>query len=96
MQHGILISVLDVTVLAFAIKSASRLWSRPNGVVFGVKVLTAKNETTIGISDQRSCRWLYDPSVFLLAFGGGSSVSFPRWQSDFPYTIFTPFRRGVV
>ena len=29
-------------------------------------------------------------------FGGGSSVSFSRLQSDFPYTIFTPFRRGVV
>ena len=28
--------------------------------------------------------------------GGGSSVSFSRLQSDFPYTIFTPFRRGVV
>ena len=29
-------------------------------------------------------------------FEGGSSVSFSRLQSDFPYTIFTPFRRGVV
>ena len=29
-------------------------------------------------------------------FGGGSSVSFSRLQSDFPYTIFTPFRRGAV
>ena len=27
---------------------------------------------------------------------GSSSVSFSRLQSDFPYTIFTPFRRGVV
>ena len=29
-------------------------------------------------------------------FGGSSSVSFLRLQSDFPYTIFTPFQRGVV
>ena len=29
-------------------------------------------------------------------FGGGSSVSFSRLQSDFPYTIFTPFCRGTV
>ena len=29
-------------------------------------------------------------------FGGSSSVSFSRLQSDFPYTIFTPFRREVV
>ena len=29
-------------------------------------------------------------------FGGGSSVPFSRLQSDFPYTIFTPSRRGTV
>ena len=33
---------------------------------------------------------------FHLILGGSSSVSFSRLQSDFPYTIFTPFRRGVV
>lgn len=34
--------------------------------------------------------------AFIRFLGGGSSVSFSRLQSDFPYTIFTPFRRGVV
>ena len=33
---------------------------------------------------------------FHLVLGDSSSVSFSRLQSDFPYTIFTPFRRGVV
>ena len=32
---------------------------------------------------------------FHLVLGDSSSVSFSRLQSDFPYTIFTPFRRGV-
>ena len=47
-------------------------------------------------------RWTVMPMAvcFIRAFirflGGGSSVSFSRLQSDFPYTIFTPFRRGVV
>ena len=58
----------------------------------------AENETTIGISVGRSCRWLCVSSELSLDFfgGGSSSVSFSRLQSDFPYTIFTPFRRGVV
>lgn len=34
--------------------------------------------------------------AFIRFLGGGSSVSFSHLQSDFPYTIFTPFRRGVV
>ena len=55
-----------------------------------------KNETTIGISVGRSCRWLCASSELSLDFWGSSSVSFSRLQSDFPYTIFTPFRRGVV
>jgi len=55
-----------------------------------------KNETTIGISVGRSCRWLCVSSELSLDFGGSSSVSFSHLQSDFPYTIFTPFRCVVV
>ena len=54
------------------------------------------NKTTIGISVGRSCRWLCALSEFLLNFGAVAVRRFSHRQSDFPYTIFTPFRRGVV
>ena len=39
---------------------------------------------------------VFHQSFHSIFWEGGSSVSFSRLQSDFPYTIFTPFRRGVV
>jgi len=56
--------------------------------VFGVKILPAENETTIGISVGRSCRWLCASSELSFDFLGAVVVCHFRVGNPIFHTPF--------